>query len=149
MNIWPLKTTSGGDQDRPANIPDLVGTVPIFSLCPDCPNQNLIVPILELFDTGRLIFFFVTKISECSRWQEMGVNISIFSPGWPSASLFKLFIKDIQDLLPKQPRKIGTENFRMRQNAGNDGHFLKYFPEGNSPKPLSARGHPYPCLNII
>ena len=41
---------------RPANSPDLVGTVPIFSLCPDCPDQDLIVPILELFKVreGRM-----------------------------------------------------------------------------------------------
>ena len=26
--------------DRPANSPDLVGTVPIFSPCPDCPDHK-------------------------------------------------------------------------------------------------------------
>ena len=53
----PLSSWGVGGVAAPANSPDLVGTVPIFSLCPDCPDHNLIIPILDLFDSGRLCFF--------------------------------------------------------------------------------------------
>ena len=70
---------------------------------PNCPD-------IGAYDSGRLKKFWSQKISECPRLQEIGVNFSIFSPWVPPAPLFKVFIKDIQDLLPKRPGKIATEN---------------------------------------
>ena len=72
--------------------------------------------------------------------------------GWPPIpnirgylyhSLFRFYFENIEDLLPKFPKKIDHKNsFRLPHIAGNRDQFLK-ISLGMTPKSPSVRDYPY------
>ena len=59
------------DIPRPANSPDLVWTVPIFSPCPDCPDQKPKCPDIGAISenqNGNLAFVKILPVADLFFW---------------------------------------------------------------------------------